>query len=357
MKLLVLTQDYPSEKNLYNSAYVHSRNVAYLRFGIEVNVLNFATKQSYEFESIKVYPENDIKDFSSYDLILSHAPNLKNHCRFLKKLKTKKVIFFFHGHEVLHIYLEYPKTYGWNKPSFLGVIFWLLYDALKLVVMRKFLRNFAKKNHVGSIFVSDWMRERFASNLKIEPSELGPYAIIPNAVNEVFVTKSYCLESDILADCVTIRPLDASKYAVDLVILLAKNNPNLSFHIYGRGKMFDYCELPKNVVWYDKFLSHSELPGLLNKYKMAIMPTRYDSQGVMVCEMATYGIPLVTSDLKICREMLDDFSNVKFLADKEFSNKLEFNVPNQKVEKNQKFVSENVIVKEIDFMKRILNSC
>ena len=36
------------------------------------------------------------------------------------------------------------------------------------------------------------------------------------------------------------------------------------------------------------------------------MPTRADAQGVMACEMATFGIPLITSNIDVCKEVFKE---------------------------------------------------
>ena len=44
------------------------------------------------------------------------------------------------------------------------------------------------------------------------------------------------------------------------------------------------------------------------------MPTRRDTQGVMSCELVTYGIPLITSDLPVCREIFGKIPTVAFMS-------------------------------------------
>lgn len=43
------------------------------------------------------------------------------------------------------------------------------------------------------------------------------------------------------------------------------------------------------------------------------MPTRRDTQGVMSCELITYGILLVVSDLPVCREMFGCVKGVAYI--------------------------------------------
>lgn len=61
---------------------------------------------------------------------------------------------------------------------------------------------------------------------------------------------------------------------------------------------------------------------MLNSYKYALMPTRLDAQGVMMCEMAVYGIPTIVSDIAVCHEMLDSYPNVLFIDNNRFDCRL-----------------------------------
>ena len=81
----------------------------------------------------------------------------------------------------------------------------------------------------------------------------------------------------------------------------------------GKGKFFEYNEKAQNLQWIDKVLNHEEIIDILNNSKCALMPTRTDAQGLMMCEMASFGIPLITSDIPVCHEIFDEFSNVALL--------------------------------------------
>ncbi|MDC5278200.1 glycosyltransferase family 1 protein, partial [Acinetobacter baumannii] len=116
---------------------------------------------------------------------------------------------------------------------------------------------------------------------------------------------------------------------------------------------FLHNNLPKNVRHIDKFVPQSEIPNLLDNYRGAVMPTRLDAQGVMMCEMASYGIPTIVSDLKVCHEMLDGFSNVYFIPNDFFSNK-ELNdfslMPLENFEQIERFNPEKLALKELNFI-------
>lgn len=354
--ILILTEDYPSDKNKYANSFVHSRNIVYKKSGVQFLVLSFRSKESYEYEGIEVISYNDFKTKYSrnkFNLVLSHAPNLKNHIRFLYKYKHlyKKVIYFIHGHEVLRINKYYPKPYDFNKSDNIArFLIQGVYDEFKLRVLKHFFIHQIKENKAFFVFVSDWMKNEFEKNVCIDKKIINEHStIIHNNVNDYFLQKSYKPNSK-WADVVTIRPLDNPKYGIDIVVKIARSNPGLTFHIYGKGNYFKYNEIPDNVEVFNKFLSHNEIPELLNHYRCALMPTRLDSQGVMMCEMVSYGIPLITSDISICKEMLAEFNNVYFikndLSDIDITSFIEA-VDLTKPVNKEKFSLKNTVLQEI----------
>lgn len=79
--VLVVCADYP-EGNKRSLAYVHARNLRYIKNGINVIVLNFSAKREYIYEGIKVIGLEQYKSnldlFNNYVLVC-HAPNIRNH--------------------------------------------------------------------------------------------------------------------------------------------------------------------------------------------------------------------------------------------------------------------------------------
>ena len=117
MKALVLATNYPSEKG-HDLMYVHVRNKYYQENGIEVVVLNFKTDIDYEYDQIRVISKKSYKkNNEKFDVLISHASNIKNHYLFIKKYEKRftKIIFFYHGHEILKINENYPASYFWIK--------------------------------------------------------------------------------------------------------------------------------------------------------------------------------------------------------------------------------------------------
>lgn len=347
-RLLILTEDYPSNGRPYAMSYVHSRSTQYLENSVSFEVGSFRCKEAYQFEEVQVNPVA-LDNLNRADIIFSHAPNIRNHFRYLWHIEGKTIVFFFHGHEVLRS-IDYPAPFPWRKNKWSEVK--AIYDTGKLLVLPNVFSALSRKNDVRFIFVSEWMKTQFFKNIRLKHSVLR-CCVIPNSAHPIFIKNNYHPET-LKRDIVTIRPLDDSKYAIDLVIQNAVENPELSFDIYGKGDFFRHNSLPNNVRWIDRFVPQSELPNVLNRYGMALMPTRYDAQGVLACEMATFGMPIVTSDLPICREMLGEFANVRFINNLQIGmTKLAKIMPTSKVSMptstKHKFDSRILAKKELSF--------
>lgn len=319
MKILVLAQDYPSDTNKYAMNFVHTRNLEYKNNNIEVNVLSFNTKNEYQYDGISVVTEEEAvkkKLYSTSEIVISHAPNIRNHIRFLNKYMNDiaQLIMFFHGHEVMKMNNYYPKPFSFMPTKKKNKYVQNIYDTYKLFAIKKFILKQIKNRKLQMVFVSNWMRDVFIENTKIDPKTVEENSvIIPNSMNNVFLDKTYIPNDDKKGDFITIRPLDNPKYGVDIVVDIAKKHPHLSFDIYGKGDLFKYIDKPENVTVFDEFLKPEQLAEKLNGYRCAIMPTRLDAQGVMMCEIASYGMPIITSNLPICKEMLQEFHNVWFV--------------------------------------------
>ena len=205
------------------------------------------------------------------------------------------------------------------------------------------------------MFVSKWMYEEFMKNLQVSKANIEEIShVIPNSVNPVFLNQRYTKENEMKADFVTIRPLDESKYGVDIVVELAKLYPTLTFHVYGVGDYFRYNQQPDNLTVFNRFIDQKEIPMLLNFYRVALMPTRLDAQGVMACEMASYNIPLITSSIPICHEVFEGFDNVYFVDNKELDLDLTRVLSDSNTYScNERYSEANTIRKEIELINTL----
>lgn len=102
MKVLVVVTDYPNLQGGLALAYVRTRNVYYKERGMEVEVLNFSANEDYSIDGIHVFClKNFVKiiNENKYDLLICHAPNIRNHYFFMKNMivTLKRSSFSFMG--------------------------------------------------------------------------------------------------------------------------------------------------------------------------------------------------------------------------------------------------------------------
>lgn len=360
MRILVLAQEYSSKEKI-SQGFIHTRNLEYIKAGISVDVISFALKAGkYTLDDINVYSEQEFytqHNINEYDIIVSHAPNIKKHCKFINKNKKeiKKIFFFFHGHEVLKSNEVYPKPYSFvKKRKIIKEIIRYLYDRFKLIYLTKFFKKYLSRSTY--IFVSEWMYREFEKNIKIPEKDYKKISnIIYNSLGNEFLRNTYDIDVPKKYDFITIRNmLDKSKYCIDLVYNLAIKYPKYKFLVVGKGEFFKYNRPPKNLIFESKYLKHKEIIKYLDKSKYALMPTKADAQGVMMCEMASYGIPLITSNIYVCQRVLGGLKNVRFIDNNILKIDLDKVIENLLPEKNKpdRFSYKNTIEKEIELLKQ-----
>lgn len=365
MKVLVLTAFYPVPNGTHERMFVHVRNQYYVQQGIDVTVLNFDTDSDYELDGIKVISLNsyeEMADAEKYDILISHSANLRNHYKFIKKYEKRfeHFTFFFHGHEVMYMNRDYPQPYSYvDKRKIYKRVFQNIYDFIKIFLWKKYYKKLAEKSEF--IFVSNWLWERYKKNANITENQLKNRChIINNSIGAIFEQTSYNWQSEKEYDFITIRSnLDGSTYCIDVVSELAKQNPNNKFLVIGKGKYFEYNNKSNNIEVINRTMDHEELLDYLNSAKYAIMLTRHDTQGVMTCELATYGMPVITSDIEVCREIFGSFSNVKLISNEikkvDLSTVLAELNKGLPYPKDKTYFADNTIAKEVELFRTIVN--
>ena len=358
-KILVAVVDYPNNNGGVSLMYVHTRNLFYVKSKLDVTVLNFSCKKDYNYDGISVISlDSYVKSNIEYDILLCHAANIRNHYKFLKKYgdKFEKFIFFYHGHEVLNINKVYSKPYSYVSSSAFRSILQKIYDSYKLHIWHKYLTNVSEKSYF--IFVSNWMKNEFLKWTKISPNVIeGRSSITYNSVGEIFEKETYDVSSKKEYDFITIRNnLDGSKYSIDIINRIAFNTPNKKFLVIGKGEFFNHYEKAPNIVWKNVTMNHSQIIDALQKSKFALMPTRTDAQGLMMCEMAAFGIPVITSNLPVCHEVFGSFENVYYIDNDDL--KLNLNNFDKKKIKSLKhavYYKEKTVSHEVEIIKSFIN--
>lgn len=353
-KVLVLCSGYPSKSNPYNCTWAHTRNRYYVQNDVSVDVLVNEAVQPYSIDGVDVVSRSCAEDRlakGAYDCVLSHSPNIRWHIPFLLKVDSVPIVLFMHGSESMFINLDYPEPYSFERPSFISYVARNVYDFLKFRLLKRFILSRKKNIHI--VFVSEWMKSMFSKNVFDVDNAVVDHSVINNSLNKKFLELTYEPLSEFSADFVTLRRLDNSKYAIDLVVEMAAGNPDKTFHIYGRGRYFSFNACPSNVKVFDRHIEADEIPVLLNSYRFALMPTRCDAQGVMVCEMAAYGMPVITSDIDVSHEMFDGVPNVKLLPLSEFGRPFvgdDFSVCSGGGVAKQRFDISNNMKKELELL-------
>ena len=356
-KVLVLVADYPNNDGGVSLMYVHTRNIYYSHSGIDVTVLNFKAKEGYIYDGIRVISLKEyIQEKENYDILIVHAANIRNHYLFLKKYGDKfaHFIFFFHGHEVLKITKVYSQPYAYVHQNVIKKFLQDMYDTFKLTIWHYYYPKV--KNKSRYVFVSNWMYKEFFANTKIKKSKLeGCCSITYNSVGKEFQEGFYDIYAKKEYDFVTIRAnLDGSKYCADLVNRLARNTPEARFLLVGKGEFFKHFDKAPNVMWLDQRMNHEEIKKALNLSRYALMPTRTDAQGLMMCEMAAFGIPVITSDIPVCHEVFDGFDNAFFIDNNDSNlNLKKFMAREETLLKDKRFYIENTVDKEVEIIKSL----
>lgn len=362
MRILVLAETYPMPNGKVTPMYIHMRNKYYMNKGEDVTVLNFRANSSAVYDGIQVitlkeYKKNYINE--KFDVLISHASNIKHHYYFIKKFGKffPKLMFVFHGHEVLRKSTVYPTLYDWKKQkNKVMVSLRDFYDTYKLRIWKNFFENERVLRKTELVFVSHWMLDEFLKNTGTDYNIIKDHVhIIYNSIGRIFEQNEYCPNSPSY-DFVTIRRnIDGEKYCVDVVNSLAKNNPEFKFLVVGKGELFDHIEKSENLEWRDTNLFHEEMLLVLNDSRIALMPTKTDAQGLMMCEMASYGIPVITSDIPVCHEVLDDFENVAFVSNtgNDVLNPIVNDLirRNNVSKRNRKFFEDNTSGKEWELLR------
>lgn len=356
MKVLVCAQDYPDNEGCVSLMYVHTRSLYYLNAGINVTVLNFNAKSDYVKDGVKVICLQSYKEKTeAYDVLILHAANIRSHYVFLKKYGKNfpRFIFFYHGHEVMRINKDYAKPYPYVKKNFVKAVFQNVYDWLKLKIWRAYLKKNVEKTEF--VFVSQWMYETFLKNVKIPESLIkGRSTITYNSVGESFERGVYDDKTEKKYDFVTIRSfLDGSKYAVDLVNSWAKKTPDCKFLLVGKGEFFEHYEKADNLEWRNQTMGHREIIDALQSARFALMPTRTDAQGLMMCEMAAFGIPVITSNIPVCHEVFEGFENAFFVENDASISLEQFAGMESKCIKHDRFFSAKTAKNEIEIINKV----
>lgn len=316
---LVLTNAYPSAKDLYRNAFVHRRVKNYQANGLNINVFTLDPKSNnkkYNFDDVKVYKGNRedlynflLKNHNKYNKILIHfvSPEMidaiQNVCPHIP------IIIWIHGfeaeawHRRWFNFLEskerledvLKKADGFYKEQ-MKLMNWLYQT---------------KELDLKFVHISNWFKTHVAecdARAKTQNA-----TIIPNVIDDELFNYEERKPDDRLK-ILSIRPYASRKYANDLsvsAVIELSERPyfdKLSFAFYGDGKYFEETLRPikdfPNVKIVQGFLKQQEIADVHKKYGVFLCPTRWDSQGVSMCEAMSSGLVPISTNITAIPEFV-----------------------------------------------------
>ena len=366
---LIITPGYPSESNKYNTAFVHTRVKEYLESGLKVDVLcinSLPGISSYNFEGVDVVCGDysflrEVLGTRRYKNIVIHFFDC-NYGNVLDAVDTSgtNLYLFAHGADVLyHDLPEYASPYFGSKID-------ITCRTEEFAKRDYYIKKYNQLDNVKWIFVSEFVRKKMESGINIK---INNYEIIPNYIDgELFEHKTK--DKELQKKIFVLRKFTNDFcYALDIdvraILTLSRREcfKDLEFDIYGSGEMFDVITAPiadfDNVHLHNKFLTHEEIRHIHDTHGIALFASRFDTQGVSLCEAVSSGCAVVTSDVEgitayidkelevVCEtEEFTKYANAieKLAFDSDYFNKV---IESQSKSVQSKFSYENTIGKEL----------
>lgn len=320
LDVLVVCNAYPSPGVLYRNGFIHRRVLAYVSAGMRVRVFYHhepvATPYDYEFEgvSVEVGRSRDLLALlrgETFDAVLVHFAEPGRIQPLIEAQVSCPVLVWVHGFE----------AEAWHRRWFN-----FLDSAEEAIValerrtsyyeeQNAFLRHLVTDEPLDFtwINVSEWFQR-----MVVEPdigAEMHGSHVIPNLVDERLFRFEPKEDADRLR-VLSIRPFASRKYANDLTVRAIKELSRrpffgeLEFTICGEGRLFerevaDLRDLP-NVSLHERFFSQDEIVYLHQLHGVFLAPTRFDSQGVSMCEAMSSGLATISSDVAAIPEFIEN---------------------------------------------------
>lgn len=324
-RVLLLTNHYPSNQDLYRNGFVHSRVRAYRELGgITPDVFRLRTEQDtswHEFQNIDCVTGSaeqldTMLASGQYDHVLVHFLDENMWQVLSRHIDRIRVTVWVHGAEVQPWWrrafnyaseaeLEKAKEISEHRLAFWRGLFSPLPPNLHFV------------------FVSRYFADEVFEDLHVTCPQ-DQYDIIHNPIDDQMF--AYHEKPDEQrAKILSIRSFASPKYANDLsvgAILALKGREffdQLDFLLVGDGPLFDEVTAPlaglANVTCQRGFLTQDEIAALQREYGVFLNPTRWDSQGVSRDEAMSAGLVPITNRVAAIPEFVDEASGYLAEAD------------------------------------------
>lgn len=315
---LVIANAYPSEKALYRNGFIHRRIKGYEQHQLSSQVYYMhppaADTYTYEYDGVHVTVGNSdgLREFlraRKFKKILIHFASPDMVYPIVEESASTPIVVWIHGFE----------AEAWHRRWFNFIDSG---DQIREAVARKtahyddqlkFMRWLYTTDElsVQTVHVSEWFQKHI-----VEPDagvETQNATVIPNFIDDELFSYSPKDPAQRLK-ILSIRPYASMKYANDLTvkaILELSKRPffdKLQFELHGEGVLFDKILAPvrrfENVKISKGFLSQDEIARKHKEFGIFMCPTRFDSQGVSMCEAMASGLVPVTTDSSAISEFV-----------------------------------------------------
>ena len=371
--VLIITPDYPSLKNLYYCAFVHSRVKEYVNKGIKVQVASISQYNNYQitydFEGIPVFKGNyqDLKNLLSkhqYKVIVTHFVDENLYPIFDGYINNEKLIFICHGPETVFRYLV-----NVTRPYFTKELQYPIQDEV-LNIKESYVKKYSQKDNVEWVFVSDWLKNFSEEQLGIKFKNV---RVINNVINEKLFPYSPKKAED-RCKILVIRKFDnIIQHSIDQVVLSIlelSRRPffdKLTFEIYGDGNFYDELIEPirdfENVHLHRTFIPNNQIHLVHKEAGILLIPSRHDAHAVAMGEGASSGLVVVGSRVtsnpffmneKENHTLADpeDYVELADIIERMYNNPKEFLEISERLSKEtrENYCKKNTVEKEIDLI-------
>lgn len=315
--VLVVTNHYPQQDQLYRNMFVHKRMLCYKQAGHVFDVMR-----------INLYANPGFREFDGINVMEGHAEQL---ALALEKGKIHTVCVHFLDEtmwEVLKHYLENIKLIVWVHGAEIQPWWRREYNfvtekdlkegkaasVLRQAFWKEVFETAKRKDSIHFIFVSQYFADEVMedNNITLRPEQ---YSIIHNCIDTdmfQYIPKAAEQRKKILS----IKPYASRKYANDItmnaIVALSKVPcfKDMEFTLYGSGIRFeeDTAALRKykNVHLHKQFLSQDKIAELHKGHGVFIATTRMDAQGVSRDEAMSSGLVPIASNVAAIPEFVDE---------------------------------------------------
>lgn len=315
---LLIANAYPSDKALYRNGFLHRRVKAYQKHGERVTVfyLHPPVSEAYFYEhdgvTVHVGSSEHLEAHlvhSSYSKFLVHfaSPDM---IMPIKRVAPKTpILVWIHGFEAEAWHRRWFNFIDSGAEIRAAVNKKTEYYNVQLDFMRWLYTT--KDLDLSFVHVSKWFKENV-----VEP-DAGCLTqnshIIPNLIDDHLFSYSQKPDGHRLK-VLSIRPYASMKYANDLTveaILSMSKRPHFEefqFSIFGEGRLFEQTLEPlrrfRNVEIRNTFLTPDQIAAEHHKHGVFLAPTRFDSQGVSMCEAMSSGLVPISTDVSAISEFV-----------------------------------------------------